>query len=159
FSLFSENAERVQLCLFDDHGNETRIDVAEHTVWNWHCYLPGMGPGTRYAYRVHGPDDPEGGRRFNPTKLLIDPYAKAIERPIDCHAANVMPYVRNGDEADLYADDEDDAEAIPKCVVVDQFFDWEDDRPPARPWDETIVYEAHVRGFTNLNELVREDLR
>jgi isoamylase len=159
FSLFSENAERVQLCLFDDRGHETRVDVAEHTLWNWHCYLSGAGPGTRYAYRVHGPYDPEQGQRFNPTKLLIDPYAKAIEGPIDYHAANVMPYVPDGDDADLYADDEDDADAIPKGIVVDQSFDWEDDRPPARPWAETIIYEAHVKGFTKLNEHVREDLR
>jgi len=159
FALFSENAERVELCLFDADGAESRIEVTEHTVFNWHCYLPGCGPGTRYAYRVHGPYDPETGMRFNPTKLLIDPYAKAIEGPVDYHAANVMPYVPDGEDADLYADDEDDAEAIPKCVVVDQSFDWEDDRPPARPWNETIIYEAHVKGFTKLNELVREDLR
>jgi glycogen operon protein len=159
FSLFSENAERVQLCLFDEEGNETRIDVSEHTVFNWHCYLPGIGPGQRYAYRVHGPYDPESGMRFNPTKLLIDPYAKAIDGAVDYHAANVMPYVPDGDDADLYADDEDDADAIPKCIAVDHAFDWEDDRPPARPWTETIIYEAHVKGFTRLNEQVREDLR
>jgi isoamylase len=159
FSLFSENAERVELCLFDDDGNERRVEVTEHTVFNWHCYLPGVGPGTRYAYRVHGPYDPERGMRFNPTKLLIDPYAKAIEGPVDFHAANVMPYVPDGEEADLYADDEDDVEAIPKCIVVDESFDWEDDRPPARPWTETIIYEAHVKGFTKLNEQVRDDLR
>jgi isoamylase len=159
FSLFSENAERVQLCLFDDEGNETRIDVTEHTVFNWHCYLPGVGPGTRYAYRVHGPYDPENGQRFNPTKLLIDPYAKAIDGEVDYHAANVMPYVPDGDDADLYADDEDDADAIPKCIVVNEAFDWEDDRPPAHPWTETIIYEAHVKGLTKLNEQVREDLR
>jgi len=159
FSLFSENAERVQLCLFDDEGNETRIDVTEHTVFNWHCYLPGVGPGQRYAYRVHGPYDPEQGQRFNPTKLLIDPYAKAIDGEVDYHAANVMPYVPDGDDADLYADDEDDADAIPKCIVVNEGFDWEDDRPPAHPWTETIIYEAHVKGLTKLNEQVREDLR
>jgi glycogen operon protein len=159
FSLFSENAERIQLCLFDDEGNETRIDVTEHTVFNWHCYLPGVGPGTRYAYRVHGPYDPENGQRFNPTKLLIDPYAKAIDGEVDYHAANVMPYVPDGDDADLYADDEDDADAIPKCIVVNEAFDWEDDRPPAHPWTETIIYEAHVKGLTKLNEQVREDLR
>src|SRR6266550_1483019 len=159
FSLFSENAERVQLCLFDGEGNEERIDVTEHTVFNWHCYVPGVGPGTRYAYRVHGPYDPENGMRFNPTKLLIDPYAKAIEGPVDYDAANVMPYVPDGEDADLYADDEDDAEAIPKCVVVDAAFDWEGDTRLNRPWNETIIYEAHVKGFTKLNEHVREDLR
>ncbi len=159
FSLFSENAERVVLCLFDDAGNESCVDVSEHTLFNWHCYLPGIGPGQRYAYRVHGAYDPARGLRFNPSKLLIDPYAKAIEGPIDFHAANVMPYVPDGEEADLQADGEDDAVAIPKCVVIDAAFDWEDDRRLNRPWSETIIYEAHVKGFTKLNERVREDLR
>src|SRR6185437_1329558 len=104
FSIFFESAERVELCLFDDAGNESRVEVTEHTVFNWHCYLPGVGPGQRYAYRVHGPYDTERGQRFNPTKLLIDPYAKAIEGAVDFHAANVMPYVPDGDDADLYAD-------------------------------------------------------
>jgi glycogen operon protein len=160
FSLFSENAERVELCLFDEGGHERRIDVIEHTLFNWHCYLPKVGPGQRYAYRVHGPYDPERGRRFNPTKLLIDPYAKAIEGPIDYGAANVLPYVPGGGEdADLYVDHEDDAHAIPKSVVIDASFDWENDRAPNREWNETIIYEAHVKGFTKLNEHVREDLR
>ena len=159
FSLFSEHAERVELCLFDDDGRERIVELTERNAFNWHCYLPGVGPGQRYAYRVHGPYEPEAGRRFNPTKLLIDPYAKAIEGPIDYGAANVMPYVPDGEDADLYADDEDDADAIPKCVVVDESFDWEDDRPPNRPWSETIIYELHVKGFTKLNEHIREDLR
>src|SRR5581483_4452813 len=159
FALFSENAERVELCLFDADGGESRIEVTEHTAFVWHCYLPGVGPGQRYGYRVHGPYAPETGARFNPTKLLIDPYAKAIEGPIDYRAARVFPYVADGDDADLDPDESDSAPAIPKCVVVDTSFDWEDDRPPARPWNETIIYEAHVKGFTKLNELVREDLR
>jgi isoamylase len=160
FSLFSEHAEHVELCLFgDDDDDEIRVPMTERTSFNWHGYLPGVGPGQRYAYRVHGPYEPDAGRRFNATKLLLDPYAKAIEGPIDYQAANVMPYVPDGDDADLYADDEDDAEAIPKCVVVDEGFDWEDARPPARPWTETIIYEAHVKGFTKLNEQVRADLR
>jgi len=160
FSLFSEHAERVELCLFDDGDQEERIEVAERTAFNWHCYLPGVGPGTRYGYRVFGAYEPEQGRRFNPAKLLIDPYAKAIEGPIDYGAANVLPYVPTGaEDADLEPDDEDDAVAIPKCVVVDQSFDWEDDRPPMRPWSETIIYELHVKGFTKLNEHIREDLR
>jgi isoamylase len=159
FSLFSENAERVELCLFDDSGSETRIDVTERTSFNWHCYLPGVGPGTRYAYRVHGPYAPDEGLRFNATKLLIDPYAKAIEGPIDYGAGNVLPYVPGGEDADLNPDDEDDSDAIPKCIVVDSSFDWEDDRPPQRPWSETVIYELHVKGFTKLNEHIREDLR
>ncbi len=133
--------------------------MTERNAFNWHCYLPGVGPGQRYAYRVHGPYEPEAGRRFNPTKLLIDPYAKAIDGTVDYGAANVMPYVPDGEDADLFADDEDDADAIPKCVVVDDAFDWEDDSPPNRPWSETIIYELHVKGFTKLNEHIREDLR
>jgi isoamylase len=159
FSLFSEDAEGVTLCLFDDDGVETQVELVERTAFNWHCYLPGIGPGQRYGYRVHGPYEPEAGRRFNAAKLLIDPYAKAIEGPIAFHAANVMPYEPDGEDADLDPDDGDDAEAIPKCIVVDESFDWEDDRPPNRPWSETIIYETHTKGFTKLNRLVREDLR
>jgi glycogen operon protein len=159
FSLFSEHAERVELCLFDDAGNEQRIELTERNVFNWHCYLPGVGPGQRYGFRVYGPYEPEQGKRFNPTKLVIDPYAKAIEGPVDYSVANVFPYVPDGEDADLYADDEDDAEAIPKGVVIDPGFDWENDRPPARPWSETIIYELHVKGFTKLNEHIREELR
>ena len=91
FSIFSEVAEKVELCLFDEDGNETDIEMVERNAFNWHCYLPGVGPGQRYGYRVHGPYEPEAGKRFNPTKLLIDPYAKAIDGPIDYGAANVMP--------------------------------------------------------------------
>ena len=159
FSLFSEIADGVELCLFADDGTETRIGVSERTAFNWHCYLPGVGPGTRYGYRVHGPYEPERGLRFNPTKLLLDPYAKAIDGAVAYHDANVLPYVPGEDDADLNLDDEDDADAMPKCVVVDERFDWEDDRPPARPWNETIIYELHVKGFTQLNEVIREDLR
>jgi isoamylase len=160
FAIFSENAERVELCLFDEHGTETRVELRDREAFNWHCYLPGIGPGQRYGYRVHGPYDPANGKRFNPTKLLIDPYAKAIEGPVDWRAANTLPYVPSVDEdADLHMDDEDDADAIPKCVVVDPAFDWGDDRPPGRPWHETVIYEAHVKGFTKLSPQVREDLR
>ena len=160
FSLFSEHAERVELCLFDDEDRETRIELSERTAYNWHCYLPGVGPGQRYGYRVHGPYDPAHGHRFNPTKLLIDPYAKAIEGAIRWEEANVLPYVPDdAPDADLEPDDEDDAEAIPKCVVVDQGFDWEGDQRPSTPWSETIIYETHVRGFTKRHPDVREDLR
>ncbi len=157
FSLFSEHAERVELCLFDDDGRETRIELAERTAFNWHGYLPGVGPGQRYGYRVHGPYDPARGHRFNPAKLLIDPYAKAIEGPIGYQAARVLPYATDGD--DSQPDAGDDAAAIPKCVVVDESFEWEDDRPPRTPWHETVIYETHVKGFTKLHPAVREDLR
>jgi glycogen operon protein len=160
FAIFSENAERVELCLFDEHDVETRIEVRERTAFNWHCYLPGVGPGQRYGYRVHGPYDPKSGKRFNPHKLLIDPYAKAIEGPILRDRGNVQPYMPSGDEnADLTIDTANDAAAIPKCVVVDPHFDWEDDKPPATPWPDTVIYEAHVKGFTKLRSDVRDDLR
>jgi glycogen operon protein len=160
FSLFSEHAERVVLCLYDAQNHETCVDVNECTAFNWHCYVPGAGPGQRYGYRVHGAYDPATGHRFNPSKLLIDPYAKAIEGPIDWERANVLPYPPSLDrDADLQPDDEDDAAAIPKCVVIDPAFDWEDDRPPVHPWSETVIYETHVKGFTKLHPAVRDDLR
>ena len=160
FSLFSENAERVELCLFDEDDHETRIEVTQREAFNWHCYVPGVGPGQRYGYRVYGDYDPESGHRFNPFKLLIDPYAKAIEGPVDWAAANVLPYVPGLDaDADLHLDDDEDVEAIPKCVVVDPHFDWENDHHPNHPWNEMVIYEVHTKGYTKLNEAVREDLR
>jgi glycogen operon protein len=160
FSLFSEHADRVELCLFDGEGREERIELTERTAFNWHCYLPGVGPGQHYGYRVRGPYEPTRGQRFNAEKLLIDPYAKAIEGPVRWDRAAVLPYVPDGSEdADLEPDDEDDADAIPKCVVVDGGFDWEGDVWPQTPWHETVIYELHVKGFTRLNERVREDLR
>jgi isoamylase len=160
FSLFSESGQRVELCLYDERDHERRIELTERTAYNWHCYLPGVGPGQRYGYRVHGPYEPASGHRFNATKLLIDPYAKVIEGPIRWEAGNVLPYVPDDTpDADLEPDDEDDAEAIPKCLVVDQAFDWEDDQPPRTHWSETIIYETHVRGFTMRHPGVREDLR
>ena len=159
FSLFSEHAEKVELCLFDDGDRETRYELTERTAFHWHGYLPGIGPGQRYGYRVHGRWQPDQGHRFNPSKLLIDPYAKAIEGPILHQNGNTLPYVPDGDDADLERDDEDDAGAIPKSVVTDDEFDWEDDRPPQRPWHETVIYELHVKGFTKLMPGVREELR
>jgi glycogen operon protein len=162
FALFTENAERVELCLFDDDGEEERYELHERMAFNWHGYLPGVGPGQRYGYRVHGRYDPGAGYRFNPAKLLIDPYAKAIGGAVDWDAANVLPYVLSGDpDADLEVDDEDDAAAIPKCRVINPAFDWEDDEwvRPRTPWHETVIYEVHVKGFTKLREGVRDDLR
>jgi len=160
FSLFSENAERVELCLFDGDDEETPVEVRERTAHTWHCYLPGVGPGQRYGYRVHGAYDPVNGHRFNPSKLLLDPYAKSIDGLVDWDEANVLPYVpTGGEDADLEPDDEDDVNAVPKCVVVDPRFDWEDDRRPTTPLHESVIYEAHVRGFTMHHPGVREDLR
>ncbi len=162
FSLFSEHADGVQLCLFDDHGEERRIDIQGRRALNWNCYLPGVGPGQRYGFRVHGDYAPSEGHRFNPDKLLIDPYAKAIEGTVDWgHDANVLPYVPNPDaeDADLERDDEDDAAAMPKSIVIDDAFDWEGDRRPRTAFADTIIYETHVKGFTMTHPEVREDLR
>ena len=161
FSLFSEHAEHVELCLFDDDDEETRIEVTQRRALNWHCYLPGVGPGQRYGFRVHGRYAPLEGQRFNPAKLLLDPYAKAIDGIVDwAHDANVLPYVPSGEEdADLEADDEDDAAAMPKSVVIDDAFFWEGDRPPRIPFADTVIYETHVKGFTMRHPGVREDLR
>jgi isoamylase len=160
FALFSEHAERVELCLFDEHDHETRIELTERTAFHWHGYLPGVGPGQRYGYRVHGAYLPEEGHRFNPAKLLIDPYAKAIEGAVRWDDANVLPYVPTGeDDADLEPDDEDSAPAIPKCVVIDERFDWQGDRLPQNPWHETVIYETHVKGFTMRHPDVPEHLR
>ena len=159
FSLFSEHAERVDLCLFDDHGTETRYELIERTALNWHGYLPGIGPGQRYAYRVHGPWAPEQGHRFNPNKLLIDPYAKAIDGDVQWELGRTLPYVPEDADADLYMDDEDDAGAVPKSVVIDERFDWEGDDLLRTPWNESVIYEVHIKGFTQRMPDVREDLR
>jgi isoamylase len=159
FSLFSEHAERVELCLFGDDGEE-RVPLEERNAFNSHGYLPGVGPGQRYAYRVHGLYEPLRGHRFNPHKLLIDPYAKAIEGAVDWAAGNVLPYVPTGaEDADLNTDETDDAAAIPKCVVVDPSFDWEGDEPLNIPWSSTVIYEVHVKGFTQRFDPLREELR
>jgi len=161
FALFSEHAGSVELCLFGDDGEENRVPVTERRALNWHTYLPGVGPGQRYGYRVHGAYAPEEGHRFNPAKLLLDPYAKAIEGTVAWEQdANILPYVPSGEQdADLEPDDEDDAAAVPKCVVIDESFDWEGDRPPNVPFADTVVYETHVKGFTMTHPEVREDLR
>jgi isoamylase len=161
FSIFSEHATRVELCLFGDDGTETRVEITDRRGMNWHCYLPGVGPGQCYGFRVHGPYDPDQGHRFNPAKLLIDPYAKAIDGTVDWNAGvSVMPYLVNGSaDDDLAPDRSDDAAAIPKSVVIDDAFLWEGDRPPQIPFADTIIYETHVKGFTMRHPGVREDLR
>ncbi len=158
FSLFTDSAERVELCLFDDDGEEERVTLAELTAACWHGYLPGVGPGTRYGYRIHGPFAPEQGQRFNPAKLLLDPYARAITGDVDWDEA-VYGY-RWGDPAeDLSLNDADSAPFVPRCVVVADDFDWGDDRRPRTPWHETMIYETHVRGFTKLHQGIPEELR
>ena len=144
FSLFSEVAERVELCLFDDDGNESRLDLEEADAFCRHAYLPSVGPGQRYGYRVHGPWDPARGQRCNPAKLLLDPYAKAVEREVTWVPA-CYPY-KFGDEN--APSEEDSAPYVPRSVVHNPFFDWGNDRPPDVPLNESVIYEVHVKGFT-----------
>ncbi len=144
FSLFSEVADRIELCLFDPNGTEQRIELPEVDGFVWHGYLPGVGPGQRYGYRVHGPYEPHNGLRCNANKLLLDPYAKAIDGRVDWHPS-LFSYQMDypGDR-----NDDDSAPHLPKCVVINPYFDWGTDRPPNRPYHETVIYEAHVRGLT-----------
>ncbi|WP_061299336.1 glycogen debranching protein GlgX [Herbidospora cretacea] len=144
FALFSEVADKVDLCLFDDEGNEEPVTLSEVEGHVWHCYLPGIQPGQRYGYRVHGPYDPKQGQRCNPRKLLIDPYAKAIEGAVTWDQA-VYGYTF-GDPASR--DDSDSAPYVPRSVVINPFFGWGHDRPPQTPYHDTVIYEAHVRGLT-----------
>ncbi len=157
FSLYSEVAERVELCLFDDAGAETRIDLPEITAFVHHGFVPGVQPGQRYGFRVHGPWAPERGVRCNPHKLLIDPYAKAVEGGVQWAEA-VFPYAF-GDGPDGPTTVSDSGPFIPKSIVVNPYFDWADDRHPRTPWHETVVYETHVKGITQRHPEVPEDLR
>ncbi|HEX8002903.1 MAG TPA: glycogen debranching protein GlgX [Mycobacteriales bacterium] len=155
FALFSEVAEKVELCLFDDAGAETRIELREVDAFVWHCYLPNVGPGQRYGYRVHGPYAPEQGHRCNPAKLLLDPYAKAVDGDVDWDES-VFPY--RFDDRDQRNDD-DSAPHMMKSVVVSPFFDWDNDRPPRTPYPDSVIYETHVRGFTMRHPGIPEELR
>jgi glycogen operon protein len=155
FSIFSEAAEKVELCLFDDDGAETRLTLPEVTALCWHGYLPNVGPGQRYGYRVHGPYDPARGLRCNPNKLLLDPYAKAVEGEVQWSEA-VFPY-RFGDEDSR--NDEDSAPYVPKAVVHNPWFDWSNDRHPRRSLHDTVIYEMHVKGFTAQHPDIPEEER
>ncbi|ACK70687.1 glycogen debranching enzyme GlgX [Gloeothece citriformis PCC 7424] len=158
FALFSENATGVELCLFDKDGIEQRLSLTEYDNHVWHCYIPGITPGQRYGYRVHGPYDPASGHRFNPNKLLIDPYAKAIEGDVQ-NGPEIFGYSFDDPEEDLSFNDADSAHLMPKSVVVDETFDWEGDDLLRIPFHETIIYELHVKGFTKLQPDVPEQLR
>jgi glycogen operon protein len=160
FSVFSEVAHRVELCLFDDQGREQRIDLPERRTFCWHGYVPGIKPGQRYGYRVHGPWDPARGHRCNPRKLLLDPYAKAIEGGVEWDSA-VFPFERTaaGDSNDDAPGTTDSAPFVPRSVVVDGRFDWAGDVRPNRPLHQTEIYELHVKGFTKLMADVPPALR
>jgi glycogen operon protein len=160
FSLFSANATKVELCLFDDSGQREleRIELPEYTNEIWHGYLPDARPGTIYGYRVHGPYDPENGHRFNPNKLVLDPYAKAYVGELRWDPA-CFGYTIGAKDDDLSFDKRDSAAFVPKCRVIDPAFTWGRERAPRVPWDRTIIYETHVRGFTKLHPAVPEELR
>ena len=161
FALFSENATGVELCLFDrnSHDHETaRIPLLEQTDLVWHGYVPGLKPGQMYGFRVHGPYAPTAGHRFNPQKLLFDPYARAISGRVQWSDI-AFGYRIGAPEGDLQPDTRDSAPALPKCVVVDPRFDWGDDRPPGISWPDTIIYETHVKGLTMKHPGVPAQLR
>ncbi|HEX5769166.1 MAG TPA: glycogen debranching protein GlgX [Burkholderiales bacterium] len=148
-ALFSAHADKVELCLFDETGEKetARIALPEFTHEIWHGYLPDVRPRQRYGYRVHGPYDPAAGHRFNPHKLLIDPYAKALAGALVWHDA-LFGYRVGDEKGDLSFDERDSAAYLPKCVVIDPAFTWGRERPAQRPWHEAVIYEMHVRGFT-----------
>jgi len=161
FALFSEHATGVELCLFDspDAEKETeRIRITEYTDHVWHTYLPEVLPGQQYGYRVYGPYDPQQGHRFNPNKVLLDPYAKGIGRDVKW-ADEVFGYKLGDPDSDLSFDDRDSAAYAPLAVVIDPAFTWGNDRHPRTPWHKTIVYELHVKGFTQLHPALPERLR
>ena len=160
FALYSEHATKVELCLYDGRirRESERIQLPEQTAFVWHGYVPGLQPGQLYGYRVHGPWEPARGLRFNPAKLLIDPYARAIAGRVDWDKP-IYPYRFGGENADMVIDRRDSASGMPKSIVVSPYFDWEQDRPPRIPLSDSIIYEMHVRGFSMLNEEIREDLR
>ncbi|HEY9727225.1 MAG TPA: glycogen debranching protein GlgX [Chroococcales cyanobacterium] len=158
FALYSENATGVELCLFDRDDKEIRLELTEVSNFVWHGYIPGVGPGQRYGFRVHGPYAPEQGHRFNPNKLLIDPYAKALDSEVG-NGPELFGYSWEAEEEDLSFSELDDAHLVPKSVVVDQSFDWGDDERLHTPWHETIIYEVHVKGFTKQHPDIPEELR
>jgi isoamylase len=160
FALFSANAERVELCLFDQAGKREleRVELSEHTGEIWHGYMPGLEPGQLYGYRVYGPYRPAAGHRFNHHKLLLDPYAKALCGQLQWDDA-LFGYQRGHPDGDLSFDMRDSAPFVPKCQVVDTAFDWGTDAAPRRPWDETVIYELNVRGFTMQHRAVPAEKR
>ncbi|MFN3885391.1 MAG: glycogen debranching protein GlgX [Aquabacterium sp.] len=160
FALFSAHATKVELCLFDEAGETewARVTLPEYTDEIWHGYLPGLGPGTRYAYRVHGPYEPDAGHRFNPNKLVLDPYAKAFMGSLQW-GPELFGYELGHPDADLSFDTRDSAHLMPKCVVVDSRFQWQQSERWRVPWDRTVLYELHVRGYTQRHPDVPEHLR
>ncbi|MGK9052656.1 glycogen debranching enzyme GlgX, partial [Neorhizobium petrolearium] len=152
FAIFSAHAERVELCLYDSTGKVeiARLELPEYTHEIWHGYVPGLKPGALYGYRVHGPYDPENGHRFNPNKLLIDPYARELVGDVQWNEAH-FAYDLLHEDKDLIFDESDSAPFMPKCRVIDpNEFDWQDRNRPDIPWPAAVIYETHVKGFTQL---------
>ncbi|MDY3690200.1 glycogen debranching protein GlgX [Bifidobacterium pseudolongum] len=158
FALFSRMAEKVELCLFDEQDNETRVELTEQNSYVWHIYLPGIQPGQRYGYRVYGPYNPANGQWCNPNKLLLDPYAKAIEGNIDGDES-LYSYWFNDSDNPNNMNDLDSADHTMKSAVINPFFDWGNDQHPFIPYSDSVIYEAHVRGMTNLNKDVPPEIR
>src|ERR1700736_6830424 len=160
FALFSANAQKVELCLFDSQGRREleRIELPERTEDVWHGYLNDVSPGQLYGYRVHGPYEPERGHRFNTNKLLVDPYAKRLAGRLVWSDAH-FGYRTGSARADLSYDRRDSAPGTPKCRVIDSAFTWSDDRPPRIPWHDTVIYEGHVRGLSMRHPGVPAPLR
>ena len=160
FALFSENATAVELCLFDgpDGDRETRIQLPEYTDYVWHGYFPEVRPGQRYGYRVHGPYEPQEGLRFNPNKLLLDPHTKAVTGELEWDPA-IFGYTLGHKEGDLSFDERDSAPFMPKAVVVDTAFSWDDDQQLRTPWHKTLIYEAHVKALTARHPEVPPEMR
>jgi len=155
FALYSGVAERVELCLFDEAGNETRVDLPEVDAFVWHGYVPALQPGQRYGFRVHGPYDPAQGHRCDPSKLLLDPYAKAIDGQID-NDPSLYSYTFGAEDE---RNTEDSAGHTMTSVVVNPYFDWGHDRPPQHEYHDSVIYEAHVKGLTQLHPAVPEEMR
>ena len=151
FAIFSENATAIDLCLFDAKTNrEKRIRIKEVDNHIWHAYVPELKPGQLYGYRVYGPYEPQNGHRFNPNKLLIDPYAKALSGPVEWDNA-IFGYEIGNAEEDLSFSEKNSASHVPKSIVIDPSFDWEADKAPKIPYHQSIFYETHVKGFTKLH--------
>ncbi|WP_051377821.1 glycogen debranching protein GlgX [Derxia gummosa] len=160
FAVFSAYATKVEVCLFDERGETeiARIALPEYTDEVWHGFIPNLGPGTRYGYRVHGPYEPDAGHRFNPNKLVLDPYARAHAGSLRW-GPELFGYELGHPDADLSFDNRDSAPLMPKCVVVDSRFEWTQKDAVRVPWDRTVIYETHVRGYTMRHPQVPEHLR
>ena len=161
FAIDSNHATKVELCLFDSaHASDAsaRIPLPEHTDMVWHGYLPDIRPGQSYGYRIHGPYDPAAGHRYNPNKIVLDPYAKSLGRPVRWDDS-MFGYTVNSPGADLTFDPRNNASFAPLAAVIDPAFTWGDDRPPRTPWHRTVIYEMHIKGFSTLHTHVPQRLR